>query len=156
GFDGPRMAYSLRHGELAFFSHSRWIDAPARMLAPLLVHALSRNGGFRAVVAATGAARADFRLDTHLLRLAQDFTARPSRMRIDLRIQLTNMVSGEVIATHTFSASEPAPEATPYGGVRAADRILRRLLPRIAKFCTIAAHSQRAGKNGDARASPRL
>jgi len=156
GFDRPRMAYSLRHGELAFFSHSRWIDTPARMLAPLLVRALSHGGDFRAVVATPGAARADFRLDTDIHRLVQDFTTRPSQMRIDLRVQLTNVASGEIVATHVFAASEPTPEATPYGGVRAADRALQRLLPRIAAFCAIAAHSQRAAKPINARASPPL
>jgi len=40
GFDGPRMAYVTRPYEIQFFTRHQWLEAPARMLAPLLAEAL--------------------------------------------------------------------------------------------------------------------
>ena len=37
GFDTPRMVYLKRPYELEFYSVNQWADAPARLLAPVLV-----------------------------------------------------------------------------------------------------------------------
>ncbi|HVB48892.1 MAG TPA: ABC-type transport auxiliary lipoprotein family protein [Burkholderiales bacterium] len=142
GFDTDQMVYVRRPHEIEHFAHSRWADTPARMLAPLLVRALLRGGGFRAVVQAPGPVEADLQLDTELVRLQQDFSARPSRIELTLRVQLIDLRHGRDLATREFDVVESAPSDNPYGGVLAANRALGRVLGQLAEFCADAAGSR--------------
>ena len=135
GFDTPQMAYTQRTNALEYFARNRWADTPARMLAPLLAQALDRSGAFRAVVQAPSLAAAELRLETELVRLQQDFSAKPSRVRFTLRAQLIDADARRVLASAEFDETEVAPSDDPYGGVIAANRALGRLLERLAQFC---------------------
>ncbi len=135
GFDTPQMAYLRREHEIEYFANSRWADAPARMLAPLVAQALEAAGCWRSVVLAPSGVSAELRLDSELVRLAQDFTARPSRVRLTLRAELIDAGSRRVLAARELDEVESAPSDDPYGGVVAANRALERLLGRLAEFC---------------------
>lgn len=135
GFETPQMAYTQRANALEYFARNRWADTPARMLAPLIAQALERSGGFRAVVQAPSLAAANLRLETELVRLQQEFGARPSRVRLTLRAQLIEADSRRVLASAEFDETEAAQSDDPYGGVLAANRALARLLERLAAFC---------------------
>jgi cholesterol transport system auxiliary component len=134
GFDTPQMAYTQRANALEYFARNRWADTPARMLAPQIAQALEHSGGFRAVVQAPSLAAANLRLETELVRLQQEFGARPSRVRLTLRAQLIEADSRRVLASAEFDETEAAPSDDPYGGVIAANRALARLLERLAAF----------------------
>jgi len=135
GFDTPQMAYVRRPYELEYFAMSRWVDTPSRMLAPLLVRALEQSGRFRTVVQAPSGVAATYRLDVEIARLLQDFSTRPSRIEVVLRVQITDVATKRVIATRMFEDIEEAPSENPAGGVAAANAALRRVLERLADFC---------------------
>jgi cholesterol transport system auxiliary component len=142
GFDTPRMAYVRQPHELEYFTKSRWADAPARMLAPLLVRALGQSGAFGAVVHNPGAVAGTLRLDTELVRLQQEFQSPQSRVRVTLRAQLIDMQERRVIGAREFEEVEMAAAENAYAGVAALNRALERLLPRLAEFCASAAASR--------------
>lgn len=133
GFETAQIAYMRKPHQLEYFANSRWTDAPARMLQPLLRQTLEQSAAFRAVTQT--AIPADIRLDTELIRLQQDFTARPSRVRITLRVQLIDVRSKRVLAIREFDESENADKDNAYGGVSAANRLVQRVLGQIAEFC---------------------
>lgn len=135
GFDTPQMAYTQRANALEYFAKNRWADTPARMLAPQIAQALDQAGAFRAVVQAPSLAAANLRLDTELVRLQQDFGAKPSRIQLTLRAQLIDVEARRVLASAEFDEVEAAPSDDPYGGVLAANRALGRLLGQLAAFC---------------------
>jgi cholesterol transport system auxiliary component len=135
GFDGARIVYVRRPHELEFFSRSEWVDAPARMLAPLLVRALERSGRFQAVTEARSAAAAGLRLESAIVRLQHEFTVRPSRVRLTVRVQLSDVLSRRVLGAREFEAVEEALSDDPYGGVVAANRAVRRVLDDIVAYC---------------------
>ena len=135
GFDTPQMAYTQRANALEYFARHRWVDTPARMLAPLIAQALEQSGGFRAVVQAPSLAAANLRLETELVRLQHEFGAKPSRVRLTLRAQLIDVGGRRVLASAELEETEAAPSDDPYGGVIAANRALARLLERLAAFC---------------------
>jgi cholesterol transport system auxiliary component len=134
GFDTPQMAYTQRANALEYFAKNRWADTPARMLAPQIAQALEQSGGFRAVVQSPSLAAANLRLETELVRLQQDFGAKPSRVQLTLRAQLIDVDARRVLASAEFDETEAAPSDDPYGGVLAANRALARLLERLAAF----------------------
>jgi cholesterol transport system auxiliary component len=135
GFDTAQMAYVRRPYELDYFAKNRWADTPPRMLAPLLAQALEHGANLRAVVQAPSTAAADVRLDVEIVRLLQDFSSQPSRIRFSLRVQLVDLTLRRVVATREFDEVESAPSEDAYGGVIAANRALERLLGQIAQFC---------------------
>jgi len=135
GFDTSRMAYERRPHEIEYFTRNRWIDSPARMLEPLVTQALKRSGTFRGAMQLPGAERVDRRLDIELVRLLQDFSTTPSRVRFTLHAQLVDTGTRRVVAAREFDEVEPAPSDDPYGGVVAANRALARLLGSLVQFC---------------------
>lgn len=139
GFDTAQMAYVRREHEIEYFVKSRWADTPARMMAPLIADAIERSGGARAV--AQGPAAAHLRLDIELVRLLQDFTPRPSHVRLTVRAQLLEVESRRIVATQEFDEVENAVTEDAYGGVLAANRALGRLLERLGDF--VAEHAVR-------------
>jgi cholesterol transport system auxiliary component len=135
GFDTPRMVYVQRPYELDHFANNRWADAPARMLGPLLTQALEQSGGFRTVVQAPTAVPADVRVNTELIRLQQNFSMRPSRAEVELRVQLVDVRARRVLATRVFEETETAPSDDAHGGVAGANAALARVLMQVVDFC---------------------
>ncbi len=135
GFDGPRLVYLRKPLELRHYARADWVEPPAHMIGPLLVRALERTGRFQAVVVAPGGVAAGLRLDAEVVRLQQEFTERPSRVRFTLRAQLADLQAGRVLGTRELEAVEPAPSEDAYGGVQAANRAVQRVLEEVASWC---------------------
>ncbi len=135
GYDSPRMAYARAPHRIDYYANSRWVDAPARMLTPLLVQALEAEQAFAAVVAAPTVARTGLRLDTQLVQLLQDFSVTPSRVHLVMRAQVVEVASQAVLATRTFESRVASPSEDAAGGAAAANRALADVLPRIAAWC---------------------
>jgi cholesterol transport system auxiliary component len=135
GFDTSQMAYVEKPHELNYFVTSRWADTPARMLEPLIAQAIEQTGGFKAVVETSGVIPADVRLDTELVRLQQDFQTRPSRVQFTLRARLVDVRGKRLLAVQEFDEVENADSEDAYGGVTAANRLLQRMLGRLAGVC---------------------
>lgn len=140
GYGTNSMAYVDRAYQLKYFTKNRWVDYPSRMLKPLLVQALEDTHHFQAVVMLPYPGDADLRLDTTLLNLYQDFTKQPTQVRLAVRVQLINLTTRQVIATREFDLYANAPEATPYGGVVAANHLTGQLLHQIAAFVVKHSH----------------
>ncbi len=135
GFDSPRMAYVSEPHALAYFARHQWVDTPERMLQPLLARAAEGTGRFEAVVQAPTSVAASLRLDTEIVQLVQDFSVRPSVVRLVLRIQLVDLDARRVLATREVRASAPAVSDDPLGGVDAANRALAEVLDGVARVC---------------------
>jgi cholesterol transport system auxiliary component len=119
GYDSSRMVYTREAGSLESFTHSVWVDTPARMLAPLMAHALQESAAYRAVLLAPGAARADLRLDSSIVRLQQSYLQQPSQAHFSLRVTLLDNNSREVLAWHQFDITQPAPTEDASGAAAA-------------------------------------
>jgi len=135
GFDTRHVVYQRQPHQLDYYAQSQWADTPAQMLAPMLLRALERGGAFRAVLAAPAAAVGDYRLDTELIRLQQDFAVMPSHVRLTLRAVLVNTTTRRALAAREFDVSLPAPSEDAYGGVRAANQAAQLLLGEVTTFC---------------------
>lgn len=135
GFASARMGYVRTPHKLEYFARNKWVDAPGKMLTPLLVKALEAEGGFATVIQGPSRLRGDVRLETEVVRLQQEFLTTPSRVHFTLRAQLVDVSAGKVLATREFDTSEAATSEDPYGGVMAANRAVKRVLSDVARFC---------------------
>ncbi len=135
GFDTPGQVYIRTAYQLEYYSKSQWVDTPARMLLPLLVHRLEVTGQFQAVLSATTSTIAsDLRLDTEIVRLQQEFLTYPSQVRLVLRAQLLDMEARKVIATRVFEIVENALSENAEGGLLATNQAVARVLKDLAAF----------------------
>ncbi len=134
GFDTPRMAYVREPNRIDYYAYNRWVEAPARMLTPLLTQALEANQSFAAVVQAPGSVHAQLRLDTELVSLTQDFSVKPSRMRLVLRAQLVDTQTQTIRGSRSFEVQAPAGSEDARGGVDAVNRALPEMLGRLAEW----------------------
>jgi cholesterol transport system auxiliary component len=141
GFDSQHIVYVRVAHQLEHFAHSEWADTPARMLTPLIVSAIERTGSFRAAGASTSGIAADLRLDTEVLRLQQEFSDTPSRVRLTLRATLSDNATRQVISWQTFDETVPAASDDPYGGVVAANLAVQQVMAQLARYCAMAAAS---------------
>jgi ABC-type uncharacterized transport system auxiliary subunit len=103
------------------------------MLDPLLVRATEASGLFSAVAAPGTAVNADLRLDAQLLQLQQLVSDGDSQVSLTMRVSLVDVADGRQLASQTFSLTEPA-TATPYAGVKAANRAVGQLLSELTAF----------------------
>ena len=133
GYAGARMAYMQEPHRIDYFADHRWADSPARMLEPNLMRALETSGLFQAVVRAPTSAKFDLRLDTEVVKLVQVFDSNGSRVELVLRISLLDKQKQRVLVSEVLQVSEPASEQTPYGGVKAANRAVDRLMQDLQK-----------------------
>ncbi len=155
GYDSARMVYTRSAQQLEHFARSEWADTPARMLAPWLVEVLSdellsdelmsgelmKGASARAVGAvllAPSSAMSELTLDTELIRLQQDFTVQPSRVRLTLRVALIQTTTRRVLGVREFDATQISQTDDPRGGVAAAHGVSKRVLQEVAEFCKVA------------------
>ena len=139
GFDSQRIIYTRESHRLEYFAHNEWIDTPARMLAPLIVAAVSNAGTFRAVVPTPSLAAGDIKLDTEIVRLQQVFGSAPSRVQFTLRAYLVDSASRRVLAWREFDETVAAASDDPRGGVEAANRAVQNVLRALTGLCIEAA-----------------
>ena len=139
GFDTPRMAYLREANRLEYYAYHRWVEAPARMLTPLIAQSLEANGSFGAVVQSPASVRGNLRLDTELVNFIHDFTQKPSRLRMTLRAQLVDVGSGAVLGTRTFESQINASAEAAPGGAAAANLATAEILSQLTEWCAAVA-----------------
>lgn len=134
GFDSNRIAYTKERLKLDYYSNSVWSDTPAKMLTPVLVRAFENSRAFKAVVSPPAPTLANMRVDVEIIRLQQEFTTAPSRVRLAVRVKVIDMKNGHVLGTQVFDTVEPAPSDDAYGAVQAANAAVQKVLGDIVGF----------------------
>lgn len=132
-YNTTQIAYTTEPYKIAYFAQSQWAETPGQMLQPLLVQTLQKTHRFKAVVGSPFIGPYSYVLNTKILRLEQDFTHRPTLLRLTARAQLTR-ATGEVIAVRNFTIVTPVRSCTPYSGIIAANRATADLLWQISAF----------------------
>lgn len=135
GYGTRKIAYARAPDQIEYFAFNQWVEPPALMLAPLLAHAAERTGAFRAVVRAPLSVAADIRVETELVRLQQDFSTRPSRVRLTLHAVLIDAATRRVLATREFEAEAPSAGEDPAAGVLAANQAAHLVAAEVGAFC---------------------
>lgn len=134
GYQTEQMLYTDKPFELSNFAHSSWISSPGNMLYPLIIQSLQRSHYFFAVASGPEADKTEYRLDTQLIQLQQNFLTKPSKLDLVANIVLTHIDDARVVASRIIQISVPCPEDTPYGGVIAANQAAFTFTAQVSKF----------------------
>jgi cholesterol transport system auxiliary component len=142
GYETDQMIYLINPYQPKAYAKNKWIAPPNEMLTSLIAQSLRNTHFFRAVVTAPFAGEAQYRLETRLLKLQQEFFCSPSQIRMVLHAVVIDNNCHQAIGERIFEAVVLAPQNNPYGGVIAANKATRLLLGQIANFviCLIRQH----------------
>ncbi|RUR19237.1 hypothetical protein ELY21_04995 [Legionella sp. km535] len=134
GFQTEQMMYVKKPYQLEAFVKNAWTSPPADMLFPLLVQSLQRTGYFYAVTSSPYSEEADYRLDTQLLTLDQNFLKKTSVLEFDVKVVLTRTSDNKVIGSRIISQHIPCLADTPYAGVVAANKASLQFTAQAVDF----------------------
>lgn len=134
GYQTEQMLYTNQPYELSAFAHNAWVSSPANMLYPLMLQSLQKSNYFYAVAAGPDADKTDYRLDTQLLMLQQNFLTKPSIVEFKVQAVLTHIEDNRVVASKMFLQKIKCPTDTPYGGVIAANNAVRAFTAELTDF----------------------
>jgi cholesterol transport system auxiliary component len=139
GFESDQMIYLECPYQPKAYSKNRWVAPPSEMLTSLIAQSLRNTCYFKAVVTAPFAGEAQYRIETRLIKLQQEFFCCPSRERMTLHAVLLENKCHQAICEKVFEVVIPAPKNNPYGGVVAANRATQIIMEQLANFviCSI-------------------
>ena len=134
GYQTEQMNYIEKPFELNAFTHNAWVSSPANMLYPLMVQSLQKTNYFAAVVSGPYVDKADYRLDTQLIALQQNFLVKPSSIELVVKVMLTHVNDNRVIGSRIISEHVPCTQDTPYGGVLAANKATEAFTRTLSRW----------------------
>ena len=134
GYDSIKMHYSTQAFEVKSFAHHAWLGSPAQMIHPLLTQSIQQSGYFKAVTSGIYSDKTDYRLDSQLLMLQQNFITQPSILFMVIKVVLNDTKNNTVLASKILQYKIPCPSDTPYGGVLAANKAVRQFTQDTVKF----------------------
>ncbi len=97
GYQSEQMIYSTKPFVLNSFTKNGWVSTPAGMLYPLLIQSLQQSGYFKAIASSAYADKTDYRLDTQLLEIQQNFTIKPSVLQVKIKAVVTRVSHNRMI-----------------------------------------------------------
>mgnify|MGYP000476326208 CR=1 FL=1 len=146
GYQTEQMLYIQKPYEITAFAHNTWISSPANMLYPLIMQSLQKTGYFYAVASGPYVDKADYRLDTQVIALQQNFIPKPSVIELVVKAVLTHIEDNRVVSSRIINERVNCPIQTPYGGVIAANRAAQAFTATLSKFVVDQVnHDQRHG-----------
>ena len=134
GNQTEQMHYIDKPFELSAFVHNSWISSPSNMIYPLIIQSLQNTGYFFAVASGPYVDKADYRLDTQIIALQQNFLKKPSTLELVAKVMLTHIDDNRVVSSHIFKQSINCPTDTPYGGVVAANKATQAFTAHVSEF----------------------
>ena len=134
GYDTEQMLYVDKPFQVSAFANNAWMSPPATMLSPLLVRSIESTHYFFAVATDLNTSKTDYRLESALIRLQQNFLVKPSQVQLGVQVMLIHNPDSRVVATKTFYEAVNCSKDTPLGGVIAANQATRQLTSHITHF----------------------
>ena len=134
GYQTEQMLYISKPFEISSFAHSAWVSPPARMVYPLLIQSIQESNYFYAVASGVYADTTDYRLDTQLITLQQNFLVKPSVLEWVAKVVLTHISDNRAVASRVIIEHIKCPQDTPYGGVIAANQATLAFTAKVTAF----------------------
>ncbi len=128
------MVYLDGQHQIGYFSLNRWAAKPNEMFYTLLLNTLQQQSGFRAVVSSPYSGKSDLQLNIVNFSIVQDFTVRPSVVRVKMDARLTTANQQSILKTRAIQASVATSVDTPEAGVVAANQAAAQCLTKLIVF----------------------
>jgi len=134
GYDTEEMLYVNQPYQVGVFANNTWISPPATMLLPLMIRSVESSHYFYAVATDPNVSVTDYRLESKLIRLQQNFLTKPSQIELVMQVMLMRSSDNHLVATRTIRERVPCASDTPMGGAMAANQATQKLTGKITRF----------------------
>jgi ABC-type uncharacterized transport system auxiliary subunit len=134
GINTVRMAYTTELNRLDYFAYNEWVATPARMIASMMESRIDALGLFSAAILGSSDIKTDFRLDSEVRVLQQDFANGTSTVTLTIKVTLIEVANRSLLNSKTFSYREPADGENAEAGVAAANRAAKHFLVDLTAF----------------------
>ena len=134
GYQTEQMLYIKTPYQLAAFSENAWVTSPANMLFPLIIQTFESSHAFSAITSSPYANHVDYRLDSQIIAMQQNFLTKPSQFELTLKIVLTQVKNNEVMLSKILTERIKCPMESPYGGVVAGNHATTALTGKIKQL----------------------
>ena len=134
GYQTEQMRYVDKPYELSAFAHNAWISSPANMLYALIIQSLQHSHYFFAVASGPDSDKTEYRLDSQLIELQQNFLTKPSTVSLVVKVTLNHISDLRVVSSRIMTECVTSPSDTPYGGVIAANTAAKAFTAELADF----------------------
>jgi cholesterol transport system auxiliary component len=134
GYQTEEMLYSNKPYQISAFVKNSWVSPPAGMITPLIAQSLEHSNFFFAVASGPDADKTDYRLDTQIIDLKQNFLTKPSQIEFVIQVDLTHVDDNRLISSQIFVIRTPCQSNNPYGGVVAANKTLRLFTKQLTNY----------------------
>ncbi len=105
--DGDRVVVHHQSGEISYLAGASWSDRLPVLVQSRLIQALSASDRFRAISNGRDKVNSELSLSASLQAFQVDLTPTGSVARVTLQAKLVSERSGNVLASRTFTASQP-------------------------------------------------
>lgn len=146
GYDTEQMLYVDKPYQVNSFANNSWMSPPSTMLLPLFIRSIESSHYFLAVASDLNTSKTEYRLESVLIRLQQNFLMKPSHLQLVMQVMLIHSIDSRVVAADTIYESIPCPKDNPLGGVVAANQATRKLTSRVAHFVLEQVRQDQASK----------
>jgi cholesterol transport system auxiliary component len=134
GYQTEQMIYTDKPYESSHFAHNVWVSSPANMIFPLMIQSLQNSHYFFAIASSPDSDKTDYRLDTQVIELQQNFLKKPSVLNLIAKVTLTHVPDNRVVASRLVGEHIPCPKDSPYGGVLAANQATYKFTAKVTHF----------------------
>ena len=134
GYDTDQMLYVSKPYQVSAFANNAWMSSPSTMLVPLLARSLESSHYFYAVTSEPNISKTDYRLESTIIRLQQNFLFKPSHIQLEMQVVLTHGADNRLVAADNIYEDLPCLTDNPVGGVIAANHATRHLTARVTRF----------------------
>ena len=134
GYESSKMIYVKTPYRLQAYSRNRWVAPPAYMLLPIFEQAMRNARYFHAIVTPPFSGITNFRLDTKIMALQQEFITPQNRVLLVVKATLLNNATNRIVATRTFKVVVPVKGSAPYSAVLATSSAANSASKKIARF----------------------
>ncbi len=134
GYASSNMIYIMVPFRLRSFANHRWVAPPSQMLLPIIAQRIRSTGFFKAVVTPPFSGITNYRLETNLIKLQQEFIDPMSHVRLVMQATLINSTTNRVVASRRFQVYLKAQANNPYSGVLAINRAATIMAAKLSNF----------------------
>jgi ABC-type uncharacterized transport system auxiliary subunit len=132
--DNNKMVYLDGQHQIGYFSTHRWAAPPNALFSSLLLNTLQQQSKFYGVISAPYHGQRDVQLNIVNFTIVQDFTVRPSLVRVKMNASLSGLKKPYLLKTRAIQATVATRADTPEAGVVAANQAAAQCLTQIVAF----------------------
>ncbi|MCO6432011.1 MAG: membrane integrity-associated transporter subunit PqiC [Deltaproteobacteria bacterium] len=119
---------------ISYYKLASWAEPPPTRFTTLLLSQLDKSEAFEDVIRSSGAAQADYVINCEMLELFHETAAPPGKVNAEVRCDLINLASRQLVGSHYFRESRPLDSFDAAAAAEASNSAVSGIVSRVIKW----------------------